>query len=83
MTGYCEKMHTLLLNRAETLNALATATKIVSNAINNHKQKHGTTYVRELHRVRSFTFELIEEAKKHQPKDKYKKASNKLRLNGI
>ncbi len=70
MTGYCEKLHILLLNETETLKALATATKIVSDAIKNYEKKYGATNIRELHRVRNFTFELIEEAKKYQPKDK-------------
>ena len=70
MTTYCEKLHRVLLNEIETKKAISVACKVVSNAIENYKRKYGQTNVRELHRIRNFTFELIEEAKKHQSNNK-------------
>lgn len=67
MTIYCENLHKVLLNEVEINKAISLATKVVSDSIENYKQKYGQTNVRELHRMKNFTFELIEEAKKHQP----------------
>jgi AIPR protein len=64
MTAYCDKFHKVLLNETETLLNLNIACDIISKTVNNYKRKYSNTNVRELHRTRNFTFELIEEAKK-------------------
>lgn len=70
MTNYCDKLYNTLLNEDEANRVVVLATQTVSTAINNYKRKYGTTNVRELHRIRNFTFELIEESKRQQLKGK-------------
>lgn len=67
MTEYCEKLHSVLLDPTRTLVAVNKAKNIVNVAIDNYKVKYSSVNLRELHRIRNFTYELIEEAKKHQP----------------
>lgn len=67
MTAYTEKLHNVLLNPDRTLIAVNKAKAIIDNAIKNYKGKYPSHNIRELHRFKNFTFELIEEAKRHQP----------------
>lgn len=72
MTTYCEKLHNVLLNETETINYLKIAAKCISNAVTTYKEKYGNVNIRELHRRSNFTYEVIEESKKHQSNNKNK-----------
>lgn len=67
MTGYCDKLHQILLNEAEAKKFVTKAMEIITKSIENYKSKYENVNVRELHRMKNFTYELIEESKKHQP----------------
>lgn len=66
MSKYCEKLHSLLLDKKKTLEAIELTKEVISKAVNNYKGKYGKTDTQELHRIKRFTFEVIEEAKKHR-----------------
>lgn len=66
MSSYCDKLHSILLDDAKTIKAIELAKKIVSDTTARYSILYPETNIRDYHRIRNFTTELIEEAKKYQ-----------------
>lgn len=66
MTKYCENLLDILQNEQKIKTAILKSLDIIETTIKNYNSKYTKTSVRDLHRMKNFTFELIEEAKKHQ-----------------
>jgi hypothetical protein len=67
MSKYCEAIQNKLLNDDEMKRLIIIATECVSNAIKKYNEKHGKRNVNDYKRLRDFTYELIEQAKKLDP----------------
>ncbi|MGQ3013761.1 MAG: AIPR family protein [Flavobacteriales bacterium] len=67
MTAYCELIHETLLDNKKTELVLKKATLCVENAIDSYESKKGSRNANEYKRLKDFTFEVIEQAKKLDP----------------
>ncbi|HRB70671.1 MAG TPA: AIPR family protein [Flavobacterium sp.] len=65
MTKYCDKLLDVLQDENKTKTAILKSLEIINSAIENYNSKYPKANIRELHRMKNFTYELIEEAKKH------------------
>jgi len=67
MTNYCEAIHNKLLDEKATKALITTATECVTKAADQLSKKHGQRNINDYKRLRDFTYELIEQAKKLDP----------------
>ncbi len=80
MNKYCENIYQKLLNERDTKAILTTATNCIDNAISNFQKKHGARNLSDYKRLKDFTYEVIEQAKKIDPNKKKIKKSNKAHV---
>ncbi|MFT3747224.1 MAG: AIPR family protein [Agriterribacter sp.] len=67
MTKYCEDIYIKLLDEKATKALVCTATECVTKAAEQFSKKHGQRNINDYKRLRDFTYELIEQAKKLDP----------------
>lgn len=67
MTKYCEALHKILLNEETAKSAFNQAIDALNEAIRVYQSKYGHS-TRNLDRTKNFTYEVIEAAKKKQPR---------------
>lgn len=67
MTKYCEAIHKKLLNDQETEKIVKQGTECINNALIEFNKKRGARNINEYRRLKDFTFEVIEQAKKLDP----------------
>jgi len=67
MTKYCEAIHKKLLNDQETEKIVKRGTECINNALIEFNKKRGARNINEYRRLKDFTFEVIEQAKKLDP----------------
>lgn len=66
MSQYCERLHSILLNSQNNTADFRTGCHIIDSTIEAFKRKHPAVSPRDYHRNKSFTNEMIEQAKRHQ-----------------
>ncbi len=67
MTKYCEAIHKKLLNDQETEKIIKQGTECINNALIEFNKKRGKRNINEYRRLKDFTIEVIEQAKKLDP----------------
>lgn len=67
INNYCEIIHNKLLNESETKKLVTTATECIQKALNSYNDKHGRRNINDYKRLKDFTFEVIQQAKKLDP----------------
>lgn len=64
MSKYCESLLTVLQNEKRAKEVILKALDIIKESVEEYKLKNPKVNERELHRMKNFTYELIEKAKK-------------------
>jgi hypothetical protein len=64
---YCELIHNKLLNESETKKLVTTATECIQKALNSYNDKYGRRNINDYKRLKDFTLEVIQQAKKLDP----------------
>ncbi|SHH77926.1 AIPR protein [Chryseolinea serpens] len=67
ITQYCESLHAILLKDKETKEIITKATNCIDKAIEIFNNKHENRNQNDYRRLKDFTFEVIEQAKKIPP----------------
>lgn len=75
ISKYCEVIHNKLLNEAETKRIIKLSTDCILKALLEFDQKRGKRNINDYKRLKDFTYEVIEQAKKLDPI--YHKSYNK------